>query len=171
MLDSFAALGKSCFYWLALALVSLFAEGAALYYQYALDEYPCVLCIQVRLWVMALIIVSLLVLLLRRLKVVRLAGHLLTVVIAVGLLERSWLLLGTERGFATGECGFDLGLPAWFTPDTWFPALFQVESSCGYTPEALFCITMAEALIVSSGAFVLISLAMTVSAIARRRSS
>ena len=169
MLDRLANIGKSSLYWLALALIGLSSEAVALFYQYVLEEMPCVLCIQARLWVMALIMVALLVLLLRRLRFMPVAGHLLTVVIAAGLLERSYQLLGTERGFVFGECGFDLGLPDWFTPDTWFPAMFEVQTSCGYTPELLFGITMAEGLIVTSAVFVLVSLAMTVAAIARLR--
>jgi disulfide bond formation protein DsbB len=169
MLDTLARIGKSGFYWLALVLAGIAAEAVALFYQHVLDEMPCVLCIQVRLWVMALILVALTVLLLRRLRFAPVAGHLLTVVIAAGLLERAYRLLGTERRFLTGECGFDLGLPAWFTPDQWFPAMFRVETTCGYTPELLFGITMAEALIVASGVFVLLSVAMTVATIARRR--
>ena len=169
MLDKMASIGSSSLYWLALALIGLSFEAVALFYQYVLEEMPCVLCIQVRLWVMALIIVSLLVLMLYRLRFMQVLGHLLTVVIAAGLLERAYQLLGTERGFAVGDCGFDLGLPAWFAPDKWFPAMFQVETSCGYTPELLFGITMAEALIVVAAIFVPVSVGMAVAAIARLR--
>lgn len=169
MLDKMASIGSSRLYWLALALIGLSFEAVALYYQYVLEEMPCALCIQVRLWVMALIIVSLLVLLLHRVRFMHVLGHLLTVGIAAGLLERSYQLLGTERGFAVGDCGFDLGLPAWFAPDKWFPAMFQVETSCGYTPELMFGISMAEALIVVAPVFVLVSVGMTVAAIARSR--
>ena len=128
MLDKLSKIGKSAYYWLGLAIIGIAAEAVALYYQHVLDEWPCVLCIHVRLWVMALIIVALLVLLLRRLRFIPVAGHLLTIVIAAGLLERSWKLLGTERRFLDGDCGFDLGLPAWFTPDQWL----------ANTPHALF---------------------------------
>lgn len=169
MLETLAGFGRSRFYWLVLLVTGLSSEAVALYYQYRLEEMPCVMCIQVRLWVAALIIVALLVLLLRRLRYVPMAGHLLTVVIAAGMLERSYRLLGTERGFVLGDCGFSLGLPVWFTPDTWFPLLFQVQTTCGYTPELLFGITMAEALIVASAVFMLIAVTMTVAAIARPR--
>ena len=169
MLDKMENIGKSSLYWLALLLIGLSFEAVALFYQYVLEEMPCVLCIQVRLWVMALIIVALLVLFLPRLRFIRVLAHVLTVVIAAGLLERSYQLLGTERGFAVGDCGFDLGLPAWFSPDKWFPALFQVETSCGYTPELLLGVTMAEALIVASAIFMLVSVGMTVAAIGRPR--
>ena len=169
MLDKINLIGKSALYWLALALIGLSFEAVALYYQYVLDELPCVMCIQVRLWVAALIIVALLVLLLRRLRFIPLVGHLLTVGIAAGLLERSYQLLGTERGFVISECGFNLGLPAWFTPDAWFPAMFQVETTCGYTPELLFGVTMAEVLIVSSAVFLLVSVVMVVGGVVRGR--
>ncbi|MGB5474727.1 MAG: disulfide bond formation protein B [Gammaproteobacteria bacterium] len=171
MLNKLARIGNSRLYWLALVLIGFSMEAVALFYQYGLDEMPCVLCIQVRLWVMALIIVALLVLSLHRLRFMPLLGHLLTVVIAAGLLERSYQLLGTERGFVVGECGFLLGLPAWFTPDKWFPKLFEVQTSCGYTPELLFGVTMAEALIVMSCVFVLVSVAMSIAAISIGRSA
>jgi disulfide bond formation protein DsbB len=169
MLDTLASIGRSCWYWLALLLIGLSFEAVALFYQYVLDEMPCVLCIQMRLWVLVLIVVALLVLVQKGLKLALLPGHLLTVGIAAGMLERAWKLLGTERGFAEGECGFSLGLPAWFTPDVWFPKLFQVQTSCGYTPELLFGVTMAEALIVFSAVFLVVSVVMVVAAIARPR--
>lgn len=169
MLDKLASMGKSGLYWLTLVMIGLSFEAVALFYQYVLEEMPCALCIQVRLWMAALIVVSLLVLTLHRVRFIPLLGHVLTVVIAFGMLDRAYQLLGTERGFAVGDCGFDLGLPAWFAPDQWFPAMFQVETSCGYTPELLFGITMAEALIVVSPVFVLVSVSMTIAALARLR--
>lgn len=167
MLDMLASIGKSSYYWLTLLLIGLSLEAVALYYQYVLYEMPCVLCIHVRLWVMALILVSLMALWLRRMRFTNILMQLLTLVVSAGLLERSYLLLGTERRFIFGECGFDLGLPAWFTPDKWFPAMFQVETSCSYTPKLFFGITMAEALIGFSSFFVLTSAAMAVAAVSR----
>ena len=46
-------------------------------------------------------------------------------VVAVGLLERSWMLFGTERGLVYGSCDFNLGLPGWFALDQWIPPLFE----------------------------------------------
>jgi disulfide bond formation protein DsbB len=46
----------------------------------------------------------------------------------------------------------------------WFPALFKVWEACGYTPELLFGITMAEALLVMSASLVLVSFMLTVAA-------
>ena len=46
-------------YWLLLAAVSVAMLGIALFYQYALGEEPCQVCIQARLWVVALLLISL----------------------------------------------------------------------------------------------------------------
>ena len=161
MLTKLTLISRSSWYWLALVVIGLSFEAVALFYQYVLGEYPCVLCIHVRIWVLALIIVALAGMFLCRIRSLNALAHLSTILVAFGLLDRAYRLLGTERGFYNGDCGFDLGLPAWFALDAWFPAVFKVETSCGYTPELLLGITMAEALIVMSAVFVLVSVAMT----------
>jgi disulfide bond formation protein DsbB len=158
-------IGRSMWYWLSLVIIGLAFEGVALFYQHVLEQQPCVLCIHVRIWVMALILVSLAALWLRRYRVTNLLSHALILLIALGLLERSYQLLGTERGFTFSDCGFDLGMPSWFPIDAWFPPMFQVQTSCGYTPELLFGITMAEALIVSSGLLLIVSSVMVIAAL------
>ena len=45
-------------YWLTITAASLAMLVIALYYQYALGEEPCQVCIQARLWVFALLLVS-----------------------------------------------------------------------------------------------------------------
>ena len=169
MFATLARIGNSGRYWLLLAVMAVSFEAVALYYQYGRGESPCVLCIQVRLWFAALIPLALLVGWLRRLRFVPLAGHVLTAGVAAALLERSWWLLGTERGFAIGECGFDLGLPGWFRPDAWLPALFEVQTTCGYTPVLPLGVSMAEFLLVFSAAFLVFALLMTVAAIMSAR--
>ena len=79
---------------------------------------------------------------------------------AVGLLERSYQLLSIERGWAFGSCDFDLGLPQWLAVEEWFPSIFKVWESCGYTPELLFGITMAEALLILSSILLVLSTSM-----------
>ena len=86
----------------------------------------------------------------------------------VGLFERSYMLLGTERGTVMASCNFDLGLPSWLAFDKWLPAVFEVQASCGYTPELLFGITMAEGLIVMSSALVIISALLSVTSLLKK---
>lgn len=152
------AIPRSHWYWLVFVLGGIFLIAAALYFQYVRDELPCTLCIQVRLWVTLFIIVSFMGLLSRKHKLVNPLVQFSIVLIAAALVERSYQLLGTERGFIFSNCGVDLGLPAWFAIDQWLPWLFRVETSCGYTPIIAFNITMAESLMVLSVSLFIISL-------------
>lgn len=155
-------------YWLVYIIGSLALLAAAMYFQFVRELPPCLLCIQVRLWLSLLIIVSIVGLLSRNNRVVNVIAHLSVVLIAVALIERSYQLLGTERGFVFGDCGFDLGLPAWFAIDEWLPWLYRVETTCGYTPEILFGITMAEALMLLSVLMLLFSLLVALASFTRR---
>ena len=56
----------------------------------------------------------------------------------------------------------DLGLPWWFALDKWVPWLFEVQTSCGYTPLIIFNITMAEVLLVISLVLLLVTAALAV---------
>ena len=161
MINRLAAIGQSIWYWLGLLLFGIAQEGVALYYQYALDEWPCVLCIHVRILVMALILLALLTLLIKG-KLVKNIAHALSALISLWLLERSWELLGVERGFKIGSCSMESGFPNWFVVDKWFPLIFEIQAPCGYTPPLLFGITMAEALFVLYAALVIISSALAV---------
>lgn len=170
MLTRLAATAASAWYWLALLLFGLALEGTALVYQYVLEYGPCVLCIHVRIWVLALVLVSLPALALRRSWPGRLLVQLLTVAVLAGLAERAWLLLAVERGTVAGECSFDLGLPAWLALDKWVPWLFQVHEACGITPPLPFGLTMAEALVPVSAVLLAINLVLLGATLARGRS-
>jgi disulfide bond formation protein DsbB len=140
------------------------SEAVGLYYQYVLDYGPCPLCIHVRIGILAWMLVSLFSMLLNNLAAWRI-GHLLNTVILVWLCERTYQLLGTERGFLLTECGMDSGLPSWLPLDQWIPAVFEPWESCGYTPKMLFDISMAEALIVIYPLMLLISLTLLVTSL------
>jgi len=165
MLNRLAAIGSSAWYWLAILVAGLSLEAVALYYQYALDYYPCVVCIHVRIWVLGFVLVAIPALFVRSFRYLRTLAHALTVVLSIGLLERAWMLLGIERGTVEGSCSFDSGLPAWFALDQWFPALFKIWEACGYTPELLFGITMAESLVALAVVALLISITMTIASL------
>ena len=161
-------LSHSRWYW-GLALFTVITLlSVALFYQHVLDYRPCLLCIQVRLWVSLFVFVSFGGLLTHHHRQMNSAAHLLIVLIAVGLVDRSYQLLGTERGFVFGDCGFDLGLPAWFAIDQWLPSVYYVQTACGYTPELIFGITMAEALMVFSVVLFLVSFCVSLASFLKR---
>ena len=137
-------------YWAGLILIGVALEASALYYQYVLDEWPCVLCIHVRIWVAAFVLLGSIAIFCTGSIFVTRVAHALNVGIMIGLLERSWEVLGVERGWVFGDCDMDLGMPTWFALDKWIPSLFEVQTACGYTPLLLFEISMAEVLLVFS---------------------
>ncbi|MCK5002460.1 MAG: disulfide bond formation protein B [Gammaproteobacteria bacterium] len=161
-------ISHSRWYWgLALA-AGITLLGVALIYQHVLGERPCLLCIQIRLWVSLLVLVSFAGLLVRQNNVMNSIAHVSLVLVAVGLVERCYQLLGTERGFVFGDCGFELGLPDWFAIDQWLPSVYYVETSCGYTPELVFGITMAEALMLFSVCLLLVSVFVSLASFLKR---
>ena len=141
---------SSRWYWLVLALGGIGLLAVALYYQYALGEEPCQVCIQARIWVMAFTLLALVMCVMPRSKVLYSAANLLVIACAVGLAERSWYLYQIENGRGDGSCEFQLGMPDWFALDRWFPALFEVRNLCTYTPEVLFGLSMAESLLLAA---------------------
>lgn len=170
MLNRLESIGESFTYWLLILLLGVALEAVGLYYQYVLNEWPCVLCIHVRIWVMLMILVALAGLFLRKHRVACGVTHLVMAGVAIGILERAWVLLGTERGTLQAECGIDLGMPVWFAIDKWFPQVFGVWTSCGYTPELWLGITMAEGLLIISMVLALISLMIALALFASKGS-
>jgi len=162
-------LSHSRWYWILGIVTGSAFMAVALFYQHVLEELPCLICIQIRLWISLFIIVSIVGLLLRSSRTGTIINNLAMVLIAIGLVERSYQLLGTERGFVFGDCGFELGLPAWFAIETWLPSVYRVETACGYTPELLFGITMAEALMVFSAGLLLLTVCVALASLMRSR--
>jgi protein dithiol:quinone oxidoreductase len=157
MIDFLVDLGRRRRYWLLLILLGIALEASALFYQYVLDEWPCVLCIHVRIWVLAFIVIGLIGLIFAGATGFMRLLHGLNTLVMLGLLERSYQVLAVERGWTFGNCDMELGMPTWFALDKWLPSVFEVQTACGYTPLLFFNITMAEALLVISGALVIMS--------------
>ena len=136
--------------WWAMLILGSGMFAAALYWQYALGEDPCQVCIHARLWVVAIALIGALMLVLPSNRGTGFGGLFLLLVSSMGLGERSYYLYEIENFRGDGSCQFTLGMPDWFAVDRWFPALFEVRNICSYTPEIAFGISMAEALVVIS---------------------
>jgi disulfide bond formation protein DsbB len=148
MLVSLRRFYRHPFYWLAIILTGLGMESVALYYQYGLDYGPCILCTHIRAWTLAIVLVAAIGLVGRLRRAFNALSHLVMLGLGSGLLYSSWQTLGIERGFIEGSCDFDAGYPSWLPLNEWWPAVFEPWELCGYTPDLLFGVTMAEALVV-----------------------
>ena len=120
--------------------------SVALYYQYALGDEPCQVCIHARLWVVAFTLIALIMLITPQITLVRAVGNLGVLTAAAGLFERARYLYRLENGIGDGSCQFQLGMPDWFAVDRWMPWLFEVRNLCSFTPEMLLGLSMAEIL-------------------------
>ena len=171
MKNLLAILSQGKKYWVFLFALSLAFELVALYYQYALDEWPCVLCIHIRIWIAGIILVSLIALLTKPSLWLARGFHLANTVMLGGFAERSWQVLAVERGWIFSDCNMESGLPNWFALDKWFPAIFEVKTSCGYTPLIIGKISMAEVLMVTSAGLLLLSLLLLLASFIKARNT
>ena len=144
-------------YWLAQMSASATLLGVALFYQYALGEEPCQICVQVRLWVAALFILGALGSV-GQYHQIRTGLLLLSLGSIIAMGERSYVLYQLEQGVGNSSCEFQLGMPSWFAVDQWFPALFEVRNLCSFTPAMPWGLTMAESLVIAAIAAGLINI-------------
>ena len=160
---------QSRWYWLTLALSGIALLGVALYYQYALGDEPCQVCIHARLWVVAFTLIALIMLITPQIKLLGVLGNIGVVIAGVGLTERARYLYRLENGIGDGSCQFQLGMPDWFAVDRWMPWLFEVRNLCSFTPEMLFGLSMAETLMGVGAGLSLLAVLMTMRGAARFR--
>jgi len=155
MIKSLIELAHHKIIWLGLVIFGTGLEAVALYYQYALDEMPCIVCIHIRMWVAVIILVGLFALITNSVfnsntsYQLNRVWHLLNLGAAVGFFERSYHVLAVERAWVVDSCGMGLDLPEWLSwlkVDQWIPWMFEAQVPCGYTPN-VFVLTMAEALV------------------------
>jgi disulfide bond formation protein DsbB len=63
---------------------------------------------------------------------------------------QSFMVLGIERYWFEGSCTMDAPFPNWLPLHEWLPSVFEPWELCGYTPEIIRGITMAESLVIIS---------------------
>jgi len=144
--SSLANLLQSRWYWAVVSALGFMLLAVALYYQYALGDEPCQVCIHARLWVVAFILIGLIMLIAPQITLLRFLGNLGVIIAGAGLFERARYLYRLENGIGDGSCQFQLGMPDWFAVDRWMPWLFEVRNLCSFTPEMLLGLSMAETL-------------------------
>ena len=143
-MSSLTNLLQTRWYWAVVAALGFLLLAVALYYQYALGDEPCQVCIHARLWVVAFTLIALIVLVMPQTSPVRVAGNVGVIIAGAGLFERARYLYRLENGIGDGSCQFQLGMPDWFAVDRWMPWLFEVRNLCSFTPEMLLGLSMAE---------------------------
>mgnify|MGYP006299422479 CR=1 FL=1 len=116
-LTRLAPLARSRVWWGIVLSAALIAEAVALWIQHGLGEPPCVLCIELRLWVAAFVLLGALGVCLPSRPSVALVLHGLALPVALGMAWTAWLTWATEKGLVRGSCSPYLDLPSWFAVD------------------------------------------------------
>jgi protein dithiol:quinone oxidoreductase len=132
MLKSLANLSRNNSAWALLLLSALGLEAAALYFQYAMELRPCIMCIYQRTAVFGILFSALLPLLSNNL-LTRMVAYLGWGVSAVwGLLiayEHVDIQTAANPFFAT--CEIVPNFPAWAPLHEWLPSVFAATGDCG----------------------------------------
>ena len=149
-------------FWLTLATLALFMEAAALYYQYVLNYYPCMVCIHIRLVIAGFALLWLAAGINPGSGWLRWTGIVGSFLISIVFIERSWQLLAIEYGWVFSSCEMTLGLPSWAAVDRWMPWQFEVQEPCGVTPFVIGRISMAEVLMANAAISLLLFAALIV---------
>lgn len=151
MLARLYRLSETRGFWYSIAAYFVLMELIALVYQYGLDYYPCALCVQIRAWLWAGVLMSLLTGLLHDKFWLRWTGLTLTLVFLGGALNTSWYAYGVERGTVVSSCTMGAGFPGFMPLDQWIPVLFRADGFCGQSPPMLFGLSMVESLLITIG--------------------
>jgi disulfide bond formation protein DsbB len=135
--------------WYFAIALPLVLEPTALFFQYVLDYGPCILCVQIR--------ATLIVMLIAGIAGISISCKTIQKALSAGLFVisgvftyQSFMVLGIERYWFEGSCTMDAPFPNWLPLHEWLPSVFEPWELCGYTPEIIRGITMAESLVIIS---------------------
>jgi disulfide bond formation protein DsbB len=122
-------------FWIILTLTSLSMNGLALLFQHFVGMEPCVLCIDIRISLYLVTILSFLTyltkdksLLFNTLKYAAFAALIYSLYLSV-----SFFLDTTNPNPFAVSCSIEPNLPAWMPLHEWIPFLFEAKGMCGET--------------------------------------
>jgi Disulfide bond formation protein DsbB len=142
-------LPRKALFWNFIIISMISLELIALYYQYALHESPCAICVQIRSVVMFMGFTGLFGLMVKNNKKLIWLPLLALLSQIGGVLILGSKALHIERGDVLSTCGMDAGFPVWMKLDQWLPWMFEPKGLCGKAIQLIpgvLNITMVEAL-------------------------
>ncbi len=151
-------------FWLLLSISALGFELCALFFQYAMDLKPCIMCVYQRLAVAAIFFAGIIGYFTCKLMFTRIilyglwgTGAIWGLLIAVEHVE-----MQSNSGSLFFSCEFIPNFPAWAPLHEWIPFLFEATGDCGEISWQFFGYSMPQWMIavyaVYSAAFVVLLL-------------
>ncbi len=119
--------------WLLLAISALGLELCALFFQYAMDLKPCIMCVYQRLAIAAMFFAGVMGFLACKLMIARIiayglwgTGAIWGLLIAIEHVE-----MQSNSGSLFFSCEFIPNFPSWAPLHEWIPFLFEATGDCG----------------------------------------
>lgn len=142
--------------WLLLGLSALGFEIAALYFQYAMQLEPCIMCIYQRVAMAGVMLSGFITAIAPHIMLLRLTGFTLWGVSAIWgmLIAIEHFDIQTETDpFKFHACELNPNFPDWFQIHQWIPAIFEVRGDCGTVDWVFLSMSMVQWMIVVFGLF------------------
>mgnify|MGYP000458414810 CR=1 FL=1 len=119
--------------WFLLAISALALELSALFFQYALDLAPCIMCVYQRVAIAAIFLAGLTGFLGCRFLIARVLAHVLWAVGAIWglLIALEHVEIQENAGSLFYSCDFFPNFPTWAPLHEWIPFLFDATGDCG----------------------------------------
>lgn len=141
--------------WLLLALSALALEFCALFFQYAMDLAPCIMCVYQRVAICAIIIAGLIGFAGCQFVIARLLSYILWGTGAIwGLfvaLEHVEMQTNSDSLFFS--CEYIPNFPTWAPLHEWIPFLFEATGDCGEISWQFLGYSMPQWMIVVYGVY------------------
>jgi disulfide bond formation protein DsbB len=132
--------------WLLLAISALGLELSALFFQYAMDLAPCIMCVYQRLAIVAIIVAGVIGSIGYRSSIARLAAYTLWGVGAIWglLIADEHIDMQSDSGSLFFSCEFIPNFPSWAPLHEWIPFLFEATGDCGEISWSLLGFSMPQ---------------------------
>jgi disulfide bond formation protein DsbB len=143
--------------WFFLAISALGLEFCALFFQYALELKPCIMCVYQRLAIFAIILAGCVGAIGHQFLIVRVLAYTLwgTGAIWGGLLAIEHVEMQSNSGSLFFSCEFTPNFPSWAPLHEWIPFLFEATGDCGEISWQFIGYSMPQWMIAVYGAYCL----------------
>ncbi|SET10253.1 disulfide bond formation protein DsbB [Thalassotalea agarivorans] len=142
--------------WWTLAASALLLELTALYFQYAMDLAPCIMCVYQRVAVFGLLFAGLIGAFSYRHVIGRIVAYIVWGISAIWglIIAQEHILMQGPDGFLY-TCEYIPNFPKWAPLHEWFPALFEATGDCGEISWQFLSLSMPQWMLVFFSCFVL----------------
>jgi disulfide bond formation protein DsbB len=141
--------------WLCLAFTAFGLEAVALYFQYALDLAPCIMCVYQRLAILALAFAGILGAISAKYIVGRVISFALWATASIWglIIAIEHVDMQANSGSLFYSCEFIPNFPSWAPLHQWFPLLFEATGDCGEISWQLLGFSMPQWMVAIFGLY------------------